>query len=108
MNASVVAWLRRPRAKLRTSLVLRSMATKQYASPMLSSSASIGSLWASFFPTKAQISSHCYIFHRDVHDQAAHEFFALLAGDNQQLQEDRKSTRLNSSHLGISYAVFCL
>src|SRR5262245_64231684 len=23
-------------------------------------------------------------------------------------QEDRKSTRLNSSHLGISYAVFCL
>src|SRR5205814_5691374 len=24
------------------------------------------------------------------------------------LTEDRKSTRLNSSHLGISYAVFCL
>src|SRR5205814_10137803 len=24
------------------------------------------------------------------------------------LQIDRKSTRLNSSHLGISYAVFCL
>src|SRR5205814_9780119 len=24
------------------------------------------------------------------------------------LKEDRKSTRLNSSHLGISYAVFCL
>src|SRR5258705_2614309 len=24
------------------------------------------------------------------------------------LQVDRKSTRLNSSHLGISYAVFCL
>src|SRR5437899_7729817 len=28
---------------------------------------------------------------------------AYMAG-----QEDRKSTRLNSSHLGISYAVFCL
>src|SRR5437899_1538708 len=26
----------------------------------------------------------------------------------QKLEEDRKSTRLNSSHLGISYAVFCL
>src|SRR5258705_3360499 len=26
----------------------------------------------------------------------------------QQLGRDRKSTRLNSSHLGISYAVFCL
>src|SRR5258705_9652526 len=24
------------------------------------------------------------------------------------VSEDRKSTRLNSSHLGISYAVFCL
>src|SRR5471030_362155 len=24
------------------------------------------------------------------------------------MYEDRKSTRLNSSHLGISYAVFCL
>src|SRR5437899_7683693 len=26
----------------------------------------------------------------------------------QAIPEDRKSTRLNSSHLGISYAVFCL
>src|SRR5205814_7080679 len=26
----------------------------------------------------------------------------------QAVDEDRKSTRLNSSHLGISYAVFCL
>src|SRR5262245_65201592 len=26
----------------------------------------------------------------------------------QQSEQDRKSTRLNSSHLGISYAVFCL
>src|SRR5256885_4167788 len=30
-------------------------------------------------------------------------------GDNERLiEEDRKSTRLNSSHLVISYAVFCL
>src|SRR5437899_9451728 len=27
---------------------------------------------------------------------------------NYDLERDRKSTRLNSSHLGISYAVFCL
>src|ERR1039458_3335685 len=27
---------------------------------------------------------------------------------NFSMEEDRKSTRLNSSHLGISYAVFCL
>src|SRR5438045_5937013 len=31
---------------------------------------------------------------------------ADLRGDHG--REDRKSTRLNSSHLGISYAVFCL
>src|SRR5262245_62916285 len=40
-------------------------------------------------------------------DQATmHE--AYLAGGLPQVEEDRKSTRLNSSHLGISYAVFCL
>src|SRR5690625_6639862 len=27
---------------------------------------------------------------------------------SQQFREDRKSTRLNSSHVAISYAVFCL
>src|SRR5947199_5893499 len=32
----------------------------------------------------------------------------LLNGKNADSQLDRKSTRLNSSHLGISYAVFCL
>src|SRR5688572_32564607 len=31
-----------------------------------------------------------------------------LALECDQLQEDRKSTRLNSSHSQISYAVFCL
>src|SRR5207253_5855780 len=28
--------------------------------------------------------------------------------DDQRYREDRKSTRLNSSHVAISYAVFCL
>src|SRR5947199_4537162 len=31
-----------------------------------------------------------------------------VPGANRLFREDRKSTRLNSSHLGISYAVFCL
>src|SRR5205814_3486317 len=35
-----------------------------------------------------------------------HGHFLLAAGDK--VPPDRKSTRLNSSHLGISYAVFCL
>src|SRR5258705_2587591 len=29
-------------------------------------------------------------------------------GRGMRVEQDRKSTRLNSSHLGISYAVFCL
>src|SRR5258706_2439865 len=35
---------------------------------------------------------------------------SFLEGNRLRLvaMEDRKSTRLNSSHLGISYAVFCL
>src|SRR5438045_8357038 len=31
-----------------------------------------------------------------------------VCNGNEQRHGDRKSTRLNSSHLGISYAVFCL
>src|SRR3989442_7732446 len=30
------------------------------------------------------------------------------AGDRDRIRADRKSTRLNSSHVRISYAVFCL
>src|SRR5262245_60494479 len=33
---------------------------------------------------------------------------ADFTGRGEPMQLDRKSTRLNSSHLGISYAVFCL
>src|SRR3712207_8712072 len=33
---------------------------------------------------------------------------ATSGGGDDQLQGDRKSTRLNSSHANISYAVFCL
>src|SRR5204863_9534018 len=34
--------------------------------------------------------------------------FALVGRDNLEAFRDRKSTRLNSSHVEISYAVFCL
>src|SRR3712207_7473695 len=33
---------------------------------------------------------------------------ALILGVDRFMSEDRKSTRLNSSHANISYAVFCL
>src|SRR5262245_64532423 len=40
------------------------------------------------------------------HDR--HQRRAAAAAPDRGLGLDRKSTRLNSSHLGISYAVFCL
>src|SRR5262245_64481283 len=36
------------------------------------------------------------------------EEYARICARLEHRHEDRKSTRLNSSHLGISYAVFCL
>src|SRR5262245_62718992 len=39
---------------------------------------------------------------------AAPALLGLAAHARWREAEDRKSTRLNSSHLGISYAVFCL
>src|ERR1035438_8671077 len=38
----------------------------------------------------------------------AGEVFGLLGSNGAGKTTDRKSTRLNSNHLGISYAVFCL
>src|SRR5690606_40577688 len=41
------------------------------------------------------------------HDAAGHVLAAVVA-DTLDHRRDRKSTRLNSSHVKISYAVFCL
>src|SRR5439155_24073121 len=38
----------------------------------------------------------------------AQSLLGLLADPVEQVTQDRKSTRLNSSHVAISYAVFCL
>src|SRR3712207_8064779 len=40
--------------------------------------------------------------------QARHELARDVERHRQLAHEDRKSTRLNSSHANISYAVFCL
>src|SRR5207249_5963017 len=42
---------------------------------------------------------------RGAHGAEAARARATVAGDH---ERDRKSTRLNSSHVSISYAVFCL
>src|SRR5947199_5889652 len=44
---------------------------------------------------------------RDVHPRLPRLFVAVRRAEKVAVR-DRKSTRLNSSHLGISYAVFCL
>src|ERR1035438_5268946 len=44
----------------------------------------------------------------NLHSDQGREIMELFPQLNQKDGIDRKSTRLNSSHLGISYAVFCL
>src|SRR5438445_6442601 len=54
----------------------------------------------------AQIEAEDSILDRVASGQ--HEYGRLETSLSEGLQEDRKSTRLNSSHANISYAVFCL
>src|SRR5256885_9777997 len=45
---------------------------------------------------------------RECCQHARHRVWALVSREGLCAESDRKSTRLNSSHLVISYAVFCL
>src|SRR5256885_12900135 len=63
-------------------------------------------------PPRSTLFPYTTLF-RSVEQQLARDFDARLNPDDHplsaaELQTDRKSTRLNSSHLVISYAVFCL
>src|SRR5437899_10391531 len=83
-------------------------------STILASPSPIFSLFFFFF--------YCYRHHRDLHSFPTRRSSDLgHVGDKVAVRDadpfrgpcraggvDRKSTRLNSSHLGISYAVFCL
>src|SRR5947209_16337470 len=58
-------------------------------------------------PIFAEAANHRRHNHEEHHDQAVRgddHVIELMVGQDQ----DRKSTRLNSSHANISYAVFCL
>src|SRR5438445_9724720 len=59
---------------------------------------------STLFPTRRSSDLELLLqqYHRSRNDPFA------LAAIEQKLSEDRKSTRLNSSHANISYAVFCL
>src|SRR5690606_42133089 len=47
-------------------------------------------------------------FRCDVADNVPTEFWQFAVPKLKEVKPDRKSTRLNSSHVKISYAVFCL
>src|SRR5690625_6492498 len=53
-----------------------------------------------------KMGGHCQVFVG--HSAARHQRFAHPRRTAQNGCGDRKSTRLNSSHVAISYAVFCL
>src|SRR3712207_8255859 len=68
-------------------------------------------------------SDNCLLKEQNARLETLEQANAMLASENQQLRQrvvevpaaatpavtaDRKSTRLNSSHANISYAVFCL
>src|SRR5262245_65339276 len=54
--------------------------------------------------SRNEIVYSCYVTARAVETGHHAVLDGIIAGG----EEDRKSTRLNSSHLGSSYAVFCL
>src|SRR5947199_7776247 len=68
-------------------------------------------------PPRSTLFPYTTLFRSDLPLELAHAGFARVfpdqplerpVGDVRPLRLDRKSTRLNSSHLGTSYAVFCL
>src|SRR5256885_7072039 len=62
---------------------------------------------ADFDPPKVE-SAYRTALELDPENQTALNNLAQALGARRKFAEDRKSTRLNSSHLVISYAVFCL
>src|SRR5256885_2786294 len=66
---------------------------------------------STLFPYTTLFRSHDVGIGATATDVAAHQFADLVGAVRLALGDqtrDRKSTRLNSSHLVISYAVFCL
>src|SRR5947199_1305079 len=62
-------------------------------------------------PPRSTLFPYTTLFRSICGGQTAEGVFAIGVGQGRTLADangDRKSTRLNSSHLGISYAVFCL
>src|SRR5256885_8843026 len=59
-------------------------------------------------PIVAKVTNHCDWRIADLIEQERPATLYLVVPPSDEPHQDRKSTRLNSSHLVISYAVFCL
>src|SRR5439155_23375256 len=60
------------------------------------------------FPENSDISLLVALTEPSAQPAGAIFFYDVIARLKQGIRADRKSTRLNSSHVAISYAVFCL
>src|SRR5699024_11990060 len=63
-------------------------------------------LWPSYH--QARIMGHCQALQLTVSANIEQQLWTEIRQFAATINEDRKSTRLNSSHVSISYAVFCL
>src|SRR3712207_8242224 len=60
------------------------------------------------YPATEERAVRCELFDVEVERLTFFSTFTQRSLDEAEVVEDRKSTRLNSSHANISYAVFCL
>src|ERR1035438_1220460 len=80
-----------------------------WTDPSLDASRPTNAHSAQFLTFKSQYDREAASAQADVLAEMAYGTGGNFFQNNNDLDEgDRKSTRLNSSHLGISYAVFCL
>src|SRR5438309_8657370 len=63
---------------------------------------------STLFPYTTLFRSLLYLSYASIAIQLLSLIFSLASGYGFSFSRDRKSTRLNSSHSSISYAVFCL
>src|SRR5437870_6736947 len=68
-----------------------------------------------YLQPKGTSHSHLYLYREHgkllrqlTNDNSGQDVDPIFAPDGETIVLDRKSTRLNSSHVAISYAVFCL
>src|SRR5690625_637637 len=110
--------LRHPETGLRPVAVVDDdpalVGTSVQGVPVAGSTSDIGAVAEQFDISDALIampSQHGRVIHRvlqELREQAPHVEYRIVPGMYELLSGDRKSTRLNSSHVAISYAVFCL